>query len=369
MEECHMTQPIWVIWENLHHIDYDSIVAFFYAEEGAMGGNAGTLTFSAADGTTHRLDYSRGPVPLGAFCRAYHDGALTVPPVLSRLTWQHFYLGEGNHFLAHNILVNKLHNEEPCVSEEAVFLRWQERQGTPLLSKEERYRWLIQKARYSYPPKNSPTELTWCDACQDEINLWTYWQGRGCLDPEIVVVGQDWGCPDKKEGGIVLENLQRRRSYLDGNLCPTDLNLAKLFLDVLKIDLARRDRRLFFTNLLLGYRTGNNSGHLNTPLARDLPFFKELINILRPKLVICLGEDTFKYALRAWGARLPYTGSYTAALEAGKTTVDVDGVRFIGMAHCGTMGCLNRAGKRKGGGAEAGLQLQKKDWEQIRNYR
>jgi hypothetical protein len=41
---------------------------------------------------------------------------------------------------------------------------------------------------------NEPVYLTWCDACK-EINLWTYWQGRGNLDARIMLVGQDWGSP------------------------------------------------------------------------------------------------------------------------------------------------------------------------------
>lgn len=360
-----MTQPIEVTQGNLHHIDYNSIVAFYYAEEGAMGSSAGTLTFSTADGTTCRLNYSRGPVTLGEFWRVYHDGAFTAPPIPP--LWQYNYLGQGNHFLIHDIALNKLLDKGQGTSEE-VFCLWQEGQGTPLLSKEERYRWLIDKARYTYPPEGSPAELTWCDACRDEINLWTYWQGRGCLDPEIVVVGQDWGCPASKEGRVPLDNLRQGRFYLDRSLSHTDLNLSELFRDVLGINLGRRDRRLFFTNLLLGCRTRSNSGNLNTPLERDLPFFKELVNILRPRLVICLGRKTFECALSAWGERLSCAGSYSAALAAGKTAVEIDGVRFIGMAHCGTLGCFNRAGNRRGSGERDGLRLQKQDWQQIRDF-
>lgn len=102
-----MKRHVEVTRGNLHHIDFDSIAAFSYAEDGAMGGDAGTLTFSTADGTSCRLDFSRGPVKPGEFCRVYHDGSLTATPIPS-LTWKHLYLGEGNHFLAHEIVVNKL---------------------------------------------------------------------------------------------------------------------------------------------------------------------------------------------------------------------------------------------------------------------
>ena len=151
------------------------IVAFSYAEDGAMGGGAGTLTFSTAGGTSYRLDFSRGPVKLGEFCRIYHDGSLTATPI-PPLTWKHFYLGEGNHFLAHEIVVNKLLHEG-LDDPEQMYLNWRDSLGAPLLSREERYHWLIHKAKGAYPQEGSDAEMTWCDACQDEINLWTYWQG------------------------------------------------------------------------------------------------------------------------------------------------------------------------------------------------
>lgn len=197
---------------------------------------------------------------------------------------------------------------------EQVCLQWQNSLGKPLLSKQERYRWLIEKARASYPAEGSAAELTWCDVCEDEINLWTYCQGRGSLNPDILLVGQDWGNPYPK--------------------------LGKTFLPVEQI----------------------------TPLSQDQAFFKELVNILRPKIVICLGGATFDAALAAYGESRSYSGKFIPAPDAGKTVADIDGIRFFGMGHCGALGCMNRMGNRKGAGTDAGLQMQIQDWKQIRDY-
>lgn len=353
--------------ENLYHVDFDSIVVFSYAEPGAMG-EAGKIEFSTADGALYQLNYLHGDISLGEFRRAYRAGSFETQPI-PPLTWAHVWLGAGNHLLVHEMVRSKLvldGTNDP----EQVCLQWQNSLGKPLLSKQERYRWLIEKARASYPAEGSAAELTWCDACEDEINLWTYWQGRGSLNPDILLVGQDWGNPYPKLGKTFLpvEQIKTGPPYEVSELFPTDQNLIALFRQALGIDLNRKNENLFFTNLVLGYRTGNSSGTLNTPLSQDQAFFKELVNILRPKIVICLGGATFDAALAAYGESRSYSGKFIPALDAGKTVADIDGIRFFGMGHCGTLGCMNRMGNRKGAGTDAGLQMQIQDWKQIRDY-
>lgn len=362
-----MMRPIEVTRQNLDTIDFDSIVAFEYAEPGAMG-TPGELNFSTADGTAFHLNYLHGEVSLREFCRVYRQGTVDPFPIPPNI-WSEHYLGMGNHFILHAVVMEKLLRDgenEP----EQLLNRWRESLGVPLLTKQERYRWLVEKAKASYPPEGSGAELTWCDACEDEINLWTYWQGRGCLDPEILVVGQDWGDPHSKAGKALLsvEEIKAGPPYDVDRVFPTDRNLMALFRETLGIDLNRRNGSLFFTNLILGYRSGNASGSLDTPMSQNQAFFKELVGILRPKAIICLGGATFDAALAAYGEPRPYSGKFMQTLDAGRTVSDIDGIRFFGMAHCGTLGCLNRAGNKKGAGAEAGLEMQVKDWKRIADY-
>lgn len=361
-----MIHPVAVTRRNLVSIDFDSIVAFAYSESGAMGPDAGTLAFSTADGTYYRLDYTHGNLKLGEFIRAIHDGAFTMVPV-PPMVWHQFYLGAGNYFAVHSMILEKLIHDGETAPEQ-IYRRWQCNLGSALLTKQERYNWLVDKVRSSYPAEGSAAPLTWCDACREEINLWTYWQGRNNLAPEILVVGQDWGCPASEEGQSSLKNITGSDPYLAGNIFPSDINLAHLFDKTFGLDLNHPVPELFFTNMLLGYRTSGNSGSVDIPLSQDIPFFKELVGILSPKVVICLGKETFENALRAFGSSLPYSGSFNKALNAGKTSLDVGNIRFFGMGHCGTLGCLNRTGNQKGATPSIGLDIQVRDWVRIKDY-
>lgn len=358
-----MTRLIEVTREDLDTIDYDSIVAFEFAEPGAMG-TPGDLFFSTADGTAFHLNYLHGEVSLREFCRAYRQGAVDTFPIPPSI-WTECYLGMGNHFIVHTVALKKLLRDEGNEPEQ-LLTRWRESLGTPLLTKQERYHWLVEKARSSYPPEGSGAELTWCDACEDEINLWIYWQGRGCLDPEVLVVGKDWGDPKSEECAQALENIRQGRPYLENNSSPTDKNLAYLMERTFGANWA--DRSLFFTNMLLGYRSKGNTGTLKASSVQDKAFFKELVNILRPKAVICLGARSFETAMSAFGEPTPYRGGFRFALEHGKTVADINGIRFFGMAHCGVLGSLNRSGSSKGAGTEASLEIQVKDWERVADY-
>ena len=60
------------------------------------------------------------------------------------------------------------------------------------VSKELQYQELIADVQKAYLSESR--ELCWCNECK-EINLWAYWQGRGHLDADIMLVGQDWGSP------------------------------------------------------------------------------------------------------------------------------------------------------------------------------
>lgn len=352
---------------NLALVDFDSIVVFFYAEPGAMG-EAGKIEFSTADGKLYHLNYLHGDISLGEFRRACAAGSFetqTIPPFI----WQYVPLGAGNHLLIHEIVCGKL-MPEGADDPGQICASWQQSVGQPLLNKRERYLWLIDKARAAYPPEGSVAELTWCDACEDEINLWTYWQGRGNLAPEILLVGQDWGNPNPKHGEKMLsmEEIKAGPPYDTSRIFPTDRNLMEIFDQALHIKLNQRDKRLFFTNMLLGYRTGKASGGPDTPVDQDRAFFKELVNILRPRIVICLGQTAFDAALDAYGQPHPYTGSFRQALDEKRNTFNIEEIHFFGMGHCGRLGCLNRAGNRKGAGEEAGLQIQIKDWQRIKEY-
>ena len=73
------------------------------------------------------------------------------------------------------------------------------------MEKKKLYDQLASDVRADY--LNNDHELKWCEDCK-EINLWTYWQGRNHMDAQIMLVGQDWGCPWDKPAMAVMENVK-----------------------------------------------------------------------------------------------------------------------------------------------------------------
>lgn len=245
------------------------------------------------------------------------------------------------------------------------------------VEKEARYQALVEKARLSYasydgPPDGKNPRLSWCDACQ-EINLWTYWQGRGNLNAPILLVGQDWGCLRTKDGEACIRKIQLAPdgpipNYMTENDNPTDKNLVRLFQEALSISIERPNSNVFFTNFVLGYRNEGTSGGFKPDWVRhDQSFFRELAEIIEPKVILCLGRNTFEGVLTAF-SRQVQIGAFNhfiesdqnpvpAMLNSGKTAY------IFALAHCGVMGTLNR-----NQGKDTGLNTQIQDWKRIRPY-
>jgi len=244
------------------------------------------------------------------------------------------------------------------------------------MDKKEEYNKLIQDVKASY--KESPSDcnskgvnLIWCDDCE-EINLWTYWQGRGNLTPMILLVGQDWGCPYDSANEVVVKNIKEinagnASNYCIGNISDTDRNLGVLFESIGYHDIINNKYSdLFFTNLSLGYRCKGTSGNLkDTWLKRDYKHFERLISILEPKIVICLGKATLEGVIDALKVEnKPKIKGYNDFIQSNLNPVITEchgqQVKIYGFAHCGTMGTLNRNKKK-----DRSLDNQIEDWKRI----
>lgn len=246
------------------------------------------------------------------------------------------------------------------------------------VDKELAYRSLITRVKTSYPDFDLADEgkelrLYWCDDCE-EINLWTYWQGRGNLDAKIMLVGQDWGCPWDASSDQVMRNVRNANlgldyDYLEGNDSITDNRLAELF-QAISYDIRKPCPDLFFTNFILGYRNRGISGGYQTTWAKhDKGYFKELADIIAPKVILCLGRSTFEGVLSAFQMESTIRiKDFNSIIESNQNPVAVtlkDGstAHVFALAHCGAMGTLNRNRKKN-----AGLTLQMEDWKRIIPY-
>ena len=248
-------------------------------------------------------------------------------------------------------------------------------------SKAEQYALLIERVKASYPSIRdddaNEVKLFWCDDCQ-EINLWTYWQGRNNLNASIVLVGQDWGSPwDKSSENtmtqISLANQGLEYDYLHDNPSKTDQHLVKLFSQIGYQDIKTPSTDLFFTNYVLGYRNRGISGGFRRDWAEhDEVYFRELLNIIEPQVVLCLGKSTFEGVIRSLNpSEKVRVGRFNSFIESEKNPVAVvldsgKTVHVFALAHCGALGTMNRnRGYPKTGDI---LEVQKRDWNKILPY-
>lgn len=242
------------------------------------------------------------------------------------------------------------------------------------MTKAERYRKLVDKVKKCSLDCNSSgkgTQLLHCDDC-NEINLWSYWQGgENHLDAKIMLVGQDWGCYDPQtatEAKIVqamIKNPDMNYRYTDGNTSITDTNLIKLFSSI-GYDITQDQKDLFFTNLVLCYRDKGYSGKFKQKWVNNCSvYFKELADIIQPKVILCLGRATYEGVMKVLGQPVKIN-NYNSLLDKHMPSV-VEGYVIFPLAHCGGMGTSNR-NRGKATDKNNPLKYQIEDWLSIKKY-
>lgn len=220
--------------------------------------------------------------------------------------------------------------------------------------------------------------LTTFPECK-EVNLWACWEGGiNHLNADILLVGQDWGCLsyDKEPIAEAVKNGRYRPGefcYMQGNENPTNLALCELFREINQDYDLFNDRNtcteLFFTNFIPWYRTGTKiSGPVRASwIRKSQVYFAELVDILAPKVILCLGRTVFDGVTRTGGISVQAGWPYNAVIEAGPIPLQIQSAKTLAvpLAHCGVMGTLNRNGRQKTEQNKR-LELQKKDWARIR---
>ncbi len=240
-------------------------------------------------------------------------------------------------------------------------------------------------------------DLVWCDGLFEEINLWTYWQGAGNDYSEVMIVGQDFGsCFEDRVTGFIDDYVKRpqknsknvSKHYIqhlikDDKKNKTDNMLTTLTKEGLgeqyRADIPGNER-LFFTNLCLGYRTGDkiSGGDMTSYMRHDSIYIRDLISIKKPQVVICLGLETYLSLLTAFEFEKEEIKdiciSFWLELDKDGNYRDINcgGYKFrmYGVSHAGSNGAMNRK-KNCTFGVEAnytGEELMIKDWKKIGKY-
>lgn len=221
------------------------------------------------------------------------------------------------------------------------------------------------KSELSKPDHYGDTKIEFVDCPTwqkgNQINLWTYWQGYQIKDPEngvdILLVGQDWGNPNRDTRTIeLIERIQRGDDIAyHPDKSPTDMRLRDMFTYLgCDIDSKTPGKRLFFTNYCLGYRGGSETGGMTRQiLDADKELFNDLVSVIKPRIIICLGKliyeqvsgkiaDRFTEMLKENGPFIsPYPGD--------------ESIKVYGVPHCGVWGVRNIGGE----------EAMRKLWQQI----
>src|SRR3990172_5301954 len=150
-----------------------------------------------------------------------------------------------------------------------------------------------------------------------------YTKTAGNVDADIMVMLQDWWSDDGMSGLIDPDSVTL--GY--GTTNRTDINLIRLLDKTFGLTL----RDIYATNLFPFVKPGGMSARIPT---RDLvraarEFALPQIRIVNPRLVICLGIDTFNALRRACDLR-PWDMKLPAAIES---PFEIGGTRVWGQAH------------------------------------
>jgi DNA polymerase len=186
----------------------------------------------------------------------------------------------------------------------------------------------------------------------NEIGPWTLWQGN--LDAQIMVVGQDWGDKayfTKWEGNDQL------------SCNPTNANLQKLLqqfgICIPKEPREPQEHSIFLTNVILCLKDGGLQAPIKTEWLSNCSkiFFRPLVDIVNPKVVIALGKKVSETILDLYDISHSKTWTLNRLMES--APFNLYGSTFMfPVYHCGAGG-VNR---------NRSLEDQTMDWQRAAEW-
>jgi uracil-DNA glycosylase family 4 len=180
----------------------------------------------------------------------------------------------------------------------------------------------------------------------NEIGSWSLWQGN--LNTQVMVVGQDWG-----DVNWFLRAEGRPTSTSTTNKTLVELlHIAGLEINLFNKTVGRG--LLFFTNAILCMKKGGAQASVKAIWSRNCAtlFLRPLIELVRPKVVICLGAKAYGAVMAAYKLK---TRGFRTAVDSGKPDLLSAGVYVFPVYHCGAY-VLNTHRR---------MLAQKLDWQRI----
>ena len=198
------------------------------------------------------------------------------------------------------------------------------------MTKNEAYRMLVEKRKECSLCKGlcNPSVVEEGRHDHDEIGPWSLWQGN--LNANLVLVGQDWG-------DVSYFATWRGIDQPTGN--PTNENLKEL-LKIVGIEIGnpreQQDRVIFLTNLILCLKTGGLQGYVEDQWFTNCAstFFRPLIEIINPRIIIALGKKSSDSILGLYGTPYLKSAPFKSIVERSPYTLS-NMISLFPVYHCG----------------------------------
>src|SRR6185369_10886928 len=133
----------------------------------------------------------------------------------------------------------------------------------------------------------------------DQIGPWSLWQGN--LDAKLMIIGQDWG--DQR---YFLNNAGRESRRNPTNECLRTL-LAGIGIEIgsPSDEPCGGSGSLFFTNAILCLKVGSMQAKVDPTWFVNCAsrFLKPTVEIVRPRVLVTLGEHAYRAVAHAYGLR------------------------------------------------------------------
>ena len=223
--------------------------------------------------------------------------------------------------------------------------------GCDVISKDVRYEQLVEcrKTCSLCSALENPSRCEQGQYDSPHIGPWSQWQGH--LNAELMVVGQDWG-----DTNYFIKN-----QGLEAQRNPTN-NMLRELLGSIGIDVGsphdcRSDGQVFLTNAILCLKTnGGLQGNVKKEWFSNCgrAFLRPLIEIVEPKVVVCLGERAWCSVTVAFDQP---AGRFRDSVENPRGVQIMDGGVAMAVYHCGAR-ILNTHRRR---------EQQFRDWQRIGN--